>query len=137
VNRILDTNIVSALLTASRSSVRERFKRAKLEGELFIPSIVVHELWYGVLRSARQRENGQGLAAFLRGEVSLIAFDEEDALRAAELRVNLEGGGQPIGAYDLLIAAQALRSGATLVSGNVREFGRIKELKLENWLLEV
>jgi tRNA(fMet)-specific endonuclease VapC len=136
VNRILDTNIVSALLNAARGGVRDRFKRAKLEGKLFVPSIVVHELWFGVLQSKRQRENGQALGVFLSGDVSLLAFDEEDALRAAELRAKLEGGGQPIGAYDLLIAAQALRSTATLVSGNVREFGRIDGLKLENWLVE-
>jgi tRNA(fMet)-specific endonuclease VapC len=126
--------MVSALLDPARHRVRNHFKRAKLEGELLIPSIVVHELWFGVLRSARQRENGQALVAFLGGDVSLLPFNDEDALRAAELRMSLEGVGKPIGAYDLMIAAQALRAKATLVTANVAEFRRVEGLKVENWL---
>ena len=61
------------------------------------------------------------------------AFDEEDAKTAGELRATLEGAGTPIGPYDLLIAAQALRTGATLVTANVAEFTRVPDLQWQDW----
>jgi tRNA(fMet)-specific endonuclease VapC len=91
------------------------------------------ELWYGVARSERRRENTERLRVFLSGAVSLVPFDEEDAAIAGDLRATLEASGTPIGPYDLLIAAQALRIGATLITANVTEFARVRGLVWQDW----
>jgi tRNA(fMet)-specific endonuclease VapC len=98
-----------------------------------VSSIVLYELWYGVARSARRRENAERLRVFLSGGIEVSAFDEEDARTAGDLRATLEGAGTPIGPYDLLIAAQALRTGATLVTANVAEFTRVPGLQWQDW----
>lgn len=70
---------------------------------------------------------------FLSGDIGVIQFEEEDAPIAGDLRQTLEAAGTPIGAYDLLIAAQALRTGATIVTANVAEFGRVPGLAWQDW----
>ena len=67
------------------------------------------------------------------GRIDVVAFDAEDAATAGELRATLEADGTPIGPYDVLIAAQALRSGATLVTANVSEFARVRDLAWQDW----
>jgi tRNA(fMet)-specific endonuclease VapC len=69
----------------------------------------------------------------LSGLSAIKAFDEADARVAGQVRADLESAGTPIGMYDLLIAAQALRHDLTLVTANEREFRRIKGLRIENW----
>jgi tRNA(fMet)-specific endonuclease VapC len=61
------------------------------------------------------------------------SFDDEDAREAGRVRAELELAGKPIGAYDVLIAGQARRRAATLVTSNVTEFTRVVGLKLEDW----
>jgi tRNA(fMet)-specific endonuclease VapC len=95
--------------------------------------VVLYELWCGVARSERRRENAERLRIFLSGNIDVIPFDEEDAAAAGDLRAALETAGKPIGPYDLLIAAQALRSGATLVTANVSEFARVQSLARQDW----
>jgi len=73
------------------------------------------------------------LRVFLSGTIGVVSFDEEDAIHAGDLRAALEAAGTPIGPYDLLIAAQALRIGATLVTANVSEFARVKGLLWQDW----
>jgi len=63
----------------------------------------------------------------------MLAFEEEDAKIAGKLRAEIEAAGKPIGAYDLLIAAQAMRHELILVTAKAREFGRIKQLRWEDW----
>ena len=131
---LLDTNAVIALLRDEPAIFRKRLRRAVSRGAaIAVSSIVLYELWYGVARSARRRENAERLRVFLSGSIEVSAFDEEDAKAAGELRATLEGAGTPIGPYDLLIAAQALRSGATLVTANVAEFTRVPGLQWQDW----
>jgi tRNA(fMet)-specific endonuclease VapC len=134
MNYLLDTNACIAVINGRPASVRERLDRA-LHGEsrIWVPSIVVFELWYGADKSSQPEANARRLAAFLAGPLSLLSFDEEDARAAGTLRAQLEAEGRPIGAYDLLIAAQALRRNLTLVTANVSEFGRVKGLSWRNW----
>jgi tRNA(fMet)-specific endonuclease VapC len=132
VNYLLDTNAVIALLTDRPPTVRRRLKRAK-DASIGIPTVVLFELWYGVARSEHQRENAERLRVFLAGNVDVVPFEEEDAAIAGELRAALEADGTPIGPYDLLIAAQSLRTGATLVTANVSEFQRVKGLSWQDW----
>ena len=131
---LLDTNAVIALLKDEPAIFRKRLRRAVSRGAaIAVSSIVLYELWYGVARSARRRENAERLRVFLSGGIEVSAFDEEDAKAAGELRATLEGAGTPIGPYDLLIAAQALRTGATLVTANVAEFARVPGLQWQDW----
>jgi len=93
----------------------------------------VFELWYGVARSERRLENAERLRVFLSGDITVLPFGEDEAAVAGDLRATLEAAGTPIGPYDLLIAAQALNSSATLVTANVGEFARVPSLPWEDW----
>jgi tRNA(fMet)-specific endonuclease VapC len=134
VSYLFDTNAVIALLKNEPPIFRKRLRRTVSKGAAIgVSSIVLYELWYGVARSARRRENGERLRVFLSGGVAVSAFSEEDAKNAGDLRATLEAAGTPIGPYDVLIAAQALRSNATLVTANVSEFARVPGLQWQDW----
>ena len=131
---LLDTNAVIALLKDQPAIFRKRLRRVvSKDAVMAVSSIVLYELWYGVARSVRRRENAERLRLFLSGAMTVSPFSEEDAMTAGELRANLEAAGTPIGPYDVLIAAQALRSGATLVTANVAEFARVPKLRWQDW----
>ena len=133
---LLDTTIVVALLRNKPPHVRERLRRAVAENSgILVSSVVLFELWYGVARNGRQKENSERLRLFLSGEVSILSFEEGDAAIAGDLLSTLETGGNMIGTYDLLIAAQALRVGATLATAKVSEFARVNGLIWEDWTL--
>jgi tRNA(fMet)-specific endonuclease VapC len=134
MNYLLDTNAVIALLKDQPAFVRSRLRRAMSKGaSIAVSSVVLYELWYGVARSGHRSENTERLRVFFSGEISVVPFDEEDAMAAGDLRAELEAAGTPIGPYDLLIAAQALRIGATLVTANVSEFARVPGLAWQDW----
>ena len=130
----LDTNACTALINGSSVTVRSRFKRALGEGAVAcVSTVVLHELWYGVGKSARRDHNTERVQMFLAGPIEVLAIDEADARAAGEVRAELERTGQPIGAYDALIAGQAVRRGLTLVTANTREFERVDGLMWEDW----
>ncbi len=134
---LLDTNIVIALLRNRPARVRERLRRAVSEGaSITVSSVVLFELWYGVARSGRREENAERLRVFLSGNVGVLPFEESDASIAGDLRAEMEANGTVIGPYDLLIAAQSLRTGTTLATANVSEFARVPGLKWQDWTLE-
>ena len=134
MNYLLDTNAVIALLRNNPPGVRDRLRLVVSRGAaVAVSSIVLYELWYGVARSERRRENAERLRVFLSGNIAVVPFGEEDAKAAGDLRAALEAAGTPICPYDLLIAAQARRSGATLVTANVPEFARVDGLVWQDW----
>lgn len=131
---LLDTNAVVALLRNNPASVRERYRKAEASGEyLAVSSVVLFELWYGVEKSSRVRENTERLRVMLSGDLDLLDFDDLDAQTTGRVRAELERAGTPIGAYDVMIAGQALRRGLTVVTTNSSEFGRVSGLSLEDW----
>ena len=131
---LLDTNACIALINGKAPSVRTQLQRAlAADAKVLVSSIVAFELWYGVAKSARPEANARLLETFFAGPVSLLAFEPEDAKVASRVRASLETVGRPIGAYDLLIAGQALRHQLTLITANGREFGRVKGLDWEDW----
>lgn len=131
---LLDTNACIAVINGKPSSVRARLKKEiDAQARIFVSAIVAFELWYGVAKSVRRDANTQLLATFFAGPITLLAFEEEDAKVAGSVRAAIEAAGKPIGAYDLLIAGQALRHKLTLVTANAREFGRIKGLQWVDW----
>ena len=130
----LDTNACIDLIRGTSFPVRARLKEVLAHGSVVcISSVVLHELWYGVAKSARPDTNTERVQAFLAGPLEILPWDEADARAAGEVRAQLEKEGRPIGAYDALIAAQAVRRGITLVTANTREFDRVEGLMLENW----
>jgi tRNA(fMet)-specific endonuclease VapC len=131
---VLDANACMALINGTETNVRRRFKRAVArESVILLSSIVAFELWYGVAKSQRKDSNTQRLETFLGGPLEWALFDEDDARAAGTVRAELETVGRPVGAYDVLLAGQARRRGATLVTSNTKEFPRVQGLKWEDW----
>jgi tRNA(fMet)-specific endonuclease VapC len=134
VNYLLDTNACIALINGKPPSVRAKFQRATDTGaQVFVSSVALFELWYGVAKSSRREFNKKRLEAFFAGPVHPLPFEDGDAEIAGAIRADLETMGKPIGAYDLLIAGQAMRNGLTLITANVSEFARIKALVWVDW----
>jgi tRNA(fMet)-specific endonuclease VapC len=130
----LDTNACIDLINGSSVSVRARFKEAIAAGSIMcVSTVVLHELWYGVSKSSRRESNTARLQAFLTGPFEILDWDDADARAAGEVRSQLESEGRMIGAYDALIAAQAVRRGITLVTANTKEFKRVDGLMWEDW----
>ena len=134
MNYLLDTNACIALVNGKPPAVRAKFQKATdAGGQVFVSSIALFELWYGVAKSPRREYNQQRLEAFLAGPVQPLAFEDGDAEIAGAIRADLETLGKPIGAYDLLIAGQAMRNKLVLVTANLSEFARIKALAWADW----
>lgn len=132
---LLDTNAVIAVLNERAPEVAVRLDEEIGRGAtILLSAIVLYELHYGVAKSDRAKRNQAVLAQFLAGPVTPISFDPQDAEHAGDIRAYLRRQGTPIGPYDVLIAAQARRRGATLVTANGREFGRVPGLAYEDWM---
>jgi tRNA(fMet)-specific endonuclease VapC len=131
---LLDTNACIALINGTPKEVRRRFQRAiAKDAAIVVSSVVAFELWYGAAKSQRREANTERLQAFLAGPLEWAEFDGEDAREAGTVRAELEIAGKPIGAYDVLIAGQARRRGATLVTSNVAEFARVAGVRWKDW----
>ena len=131
---LLDTNACIALINGDPAAVRTRMQRATAAGaRVLVSSVAVFELWYGVAKSRRQDFNRKRLETFLAGPILALPFEDHDARVAGSVRAALEAAGKPIGAYDVLIAGQALRHQLTLVTANVSEFSRVKGLDWQDW----
>jgi tRNA(fMet)-specific endonuclease VapC len=126
---LLDTNVVVALLNDSHSKLAQRARRERL-GDMAISAVVAHELFYGAFKSRRTKENVELIDAL---RFAVLEFDKEDARQAGEIRALLESKGTPIGAYDVLIAGQAVARSMILVTHNTSEFGRVPRLRTEDW----
>ncbi len=134
MNYLLDTNACIALINGEPERVRKRFEQATTSGaQVFVSSVVTFELWYGVAKSKREEFNTRRLRTFLSGPVSVLPFEEADARAAGAVRAALEVSGKPIGAYDVLIAGQAIHRQLTLVTANVAEFSRVRGLIWQDW----
>ena len=125
---LLDSNAVIALMKG-HSGFLTRLRQHQPR-DFGISAIVAHELFYGAYRGQRTAEN---LARVDALQFEVLDFDREDARQAGELRARLAAAGTPIGAYDVLIAGQALARALTLVTHNIGEFQRVPELRVEDW----
>jgi tRNA(fMet)-specific endonuclease VapC len=105
---------------------------AKPPYEIWIPSIVVFELEVGIGKSGSPKKRKEQLNDFL-SIVNVIPFGYDEAICASDIRIKLEKKGILIGPYDILIAASALSSKATLITHNIKEFKRVDGLKIEDW----
>ena len=129
----LDTNVCIALINGRPEHVRQRLaQEIAVGGAIFVSFIVAFELWCGWTERTEEA-NRRRVQAFFAGLLSIVEFGDADAQVAGHLRASLERAGTPIGAYDVLIAAQALRLRARLITANVREFARVEGLAWEDW----
>ncbi len=128
---LLDTNIVSDLVRNPQGLAAQR---VAFVGDLNVCTsiVVAAELWYGAIKTDAPRLTAQ-LEAVL-GVMEVLPLTPPMDREYGRLRARLERDGQPIGGNDLLIAAQSVVLGLTLVTDNQREFSRIAELPCENWL---
>ncbi len=128
---LLDTNIVSHVARFPQGSPAQHIA-AVGERRVCTSIVVAAELRYGAAR--RRSERLTRRIEVILSALDVLAFDEPADRRYAELRTHLERRGTPVGPNDLLIAAQALALGLTVVSANVDEFMRVPGLHVENWL---
>ena len=128
---LLDSNILIAAIKG-RSPVREKLATIDAS-KLLISPIVLGELLTGVEKSRRQASNRKRLLDILSG-LRMVEIEPEVAVRYGQIRATLESAGTPIGANDLWIASHALALDAVLVTDNEREFRRLPDLQVENWL---
>jgi len=124
-----DTNAVSAYMRGD--SPKLNAKMAEAFGELCLSVIVLAEREFGVTKGTNAHARLK--LAELAQSLPVEPFTRDDSTHYAAIRHDLESRGDGIGPMDTLIAAQALRLGATVITRNVREFSRVPGLRVENW----
>lgn len=128
---LLDTDVCIYLINKRPSSVLAKLHACRA-GDVGVSAVTVAELRYGASKSQRSRQNHEALDLFL-APLEMTAFDESAAIAYGEIRAQLEKAGDPIGPLDMLIAGQAKSLNVVLVTNNVREFRKVKGLKIEAW----
>ena len=126
----LDTNTLIYFFKGMGAVSSHLFSHAPRE--IFIPTIVVYELETGIAKSNDPAKRTRQLASLLE-QTNLLPFDTIEAKTSAAIRADLERRGEPISPLDTLIAGTALAHNLTLVTHNVREFGRVDSLRIEDW----
>lgn len=127
---VLDTNTLIYFFKG-KGRVAERML-SNAPADIVIPAVVIYELQTGIAKSTSPRKRTQQLKNLL-DTVKVLSFSTKEASAAANIRAHLEKKGTPIGPYDVLIAGTVIANHATLVSHNLSEFKRIKNLKTEDW----
>jgi tRNA(fMet)-specific endonuclease VapC len=129
---ILDTNICIYIIKKKPVKVFNRFKELT-PGTVGISSITMAEMQYGISKSSKPVRNQEALDQFLL-PLDILDFNALAAIEYGKIRSMLEKEGTPIGSLDMLIAAHARSIGAVLVTNNTKEFKRVANLKIENWV---
>jgi len=130
---LLDTNTVSHLIRTPQGHVARRIREVG-EAQVCTSIIVAAELQYGATKRGSSRLTAQVEAVL--DALDVLPFEAPADATYGLLRARLEQLGRPIGGNDLLIAAQAVALGYTIVTDNEREFARIEGLPSVNWLRE-
>ncbi len=131
---LLDTDICIYIIKKQPVSVREKFNSTD-PTKIFVSSITVAELEYGVSKSSQVDQNSNSLKHFL-SQLNIVSFDAHAATHYGVIRASLEKNGTLIGSLDMMIAAIAKSVDYILITNNEREFARVDGLKIENWIRE-
>jgi tRNA(fMet)-specific endonuclease VapC len=129
---MLDTNMCIYIIKKKPTSVLEKFQSMHI-GDVAISTITLAELQFGVYHSTQPDQNREALNSFII-PLEITPFDEAAAFCYGRIRAYLQARGITIGAMDMLIAAHAQSLSFTLVTNNAREFDRIPDLPLANWI---
>jgi tRNA(fMet)-specific endonuclease VapC len=130
---MLDTDTCSYIMKRSNDLVLKKLQKLPVS-EVCISVITKSELLFGVEISPRRQQDELALNAFLR-YVEVLDFPDAASVHYAKIRADLKMLGTMIGANDLFIAAHARSLGLKLVTNNTRDFGRVRDLAMENWTL--
>ena len=128
---ILDTNTCVFVLNGKYPELIKRYLECD-KRTIKVPSIVLYELYYGAEKSQQRERNLANIRTFV-SELEIVPFENKAAEIAGKIRSDLEKIGQPIGGYDLMIAAIALANDGVVVTNNTREFLRINGLSVKDW----
>ena len=129
---LLDTDICIYLVKNRHARLLDKISHTAI-GEIGISSITIAELQYGVQKSKQQHKNLLALTNYI-SPFGIVDFDVKAAIEYGIIRADLERKGKLIGHYDMLIAAVARSLELTVVTNNTREFKRVTELNVENWV---
>jgi tRNA(fMet)-specific endonuclease VapC len=129
---MLDTNICIYIIKQKPPDVIERFYETEVS-QICISSITLSELLYGVSKSSKPEQNQIALTQFI-APLDILSYGDEAAQYYGDLRAHLEKLGRPIGSLDMLIAAHALSTNCVLITNNEKEFIRVPNLKIGNWV---
>ena len=127
---VLDTNTLIYFFKGA-GKVAERLLSIPPK-EIAIPSVVIYELELGIAKSSSPKKRSKQLSE-LTSVVQILPFAIDEAKMAATIRTRLEKQGTPIGPLDVLIAGTAIAQRGILITNNVKEFGRVRGLRVENW----
>lgn len=128
---MLDTDISSYVMKRANEQLLKKLRTVAVN-DVCISVITKSELLYGVELSPRRAQDQAALKAFLN-YVEVLNFPDEAADHYAKIRADLKSRGAMIGGNDLFIAAHARSLGLMLITNNIREFSRVRDLALENW----
>jgi tRNA(fMet)-specific endonuclease VapC len=132
IQYMLDTNICIYLIKRKPAAVIDRLRQSRIS-QIGISAITLSELEYGAAKSSQPGRNQIALAQLL-APMEILAYSDEAAQQYGPLRAFLEKQGTPIGSLDMLIAAHVLSIGCILVTNNEKEFSRVPNLKIDNWV---
>lgn len=132
IQYMIDTNICINIIKRKPPDVIERLRQSQIS-QVGISSITLSELEYGVAKSSKPEQNQFALAQFL-APMEILSYGDEAAQQYGRLRAFLEKQGTPIGSLDMPIAAHVLSIDCILVTNNEKEFSRVPNLKIDNWV---
>jgi tRNA(fMet)-specific endonuclease VapC len=128
---LLDTCVISDFIKGEPST-QTQLKQTS-PAEIAVSVITVMELRYGLLLNPQRAQKVEPAIGSFLSSVTILPFSIVDAEQAAQIRAALKSQGQPVGAYDVLIAATVLQHNLLMVTANQREFDRVPGLQTENW----
>ncbi|MDX2212967.1 MAG: type II toxin-antitoxin system VapC family toxin [Oculatellaceae cyanobacterium bins.114] len=128
---LLDTCVISDFIKGEPGTLA-RLKQTP-PADIAVSVVTVMELRYGLALNPQRAQKIEPTIASLLSSITILRFSGLEAEQAAQIRVILKAQGQPIGAYDVLIAATALQHQLVMVTANQREFDRVPGLQTENW----
>ncbi len=128
---LLDTCVISDFIKGETETT-VRLKQTS-PVDVAISTVTVMELRYGLALNPQRAQKIEPAIVSIVSSVTILPFGTEEAEQSAQIRAALKSQGQPIGAYDVLIAATALQHSLIMVTANQREFERIPGLQIENW----
>ena len=131
---LLDTNIVIYVLKRRPKEVLEIFNTNA--SRMAVSSITLSELIYGAEKSPNVDKNLEAIEEFV-SHLDVLPYDAKASQHYGQVKVALEKKGEIIGENDIHIAAHAISQGLILVTNNLREFKRVPNLAIENWVLEL
>lgn len=131
---LFDTDIISNIFKKNPSKeLIGRLKRVRREDQ-YISTITIGEIVYGAAKSERSGYHMDNLLNTLLPSVNIVSFDAKSAFIYGELRADLEKSGKVISHTDMQIAAIGMANDFILITGNIRHFKRIPNLRIENWI---